>query len=119
MPEPLTPAQLGDAAAEAIRSLNHATQSTRPGWEYPADAYSVVGELRTMTQRLPQLLGQVDQFLHALADGDHIRSDRGGDGATEVAAVRDGLNRAAADAEALTAALDTVHSALNPLGWKD
>ena len=41
-----TPAQLADDAAEAIRGLIHATMSTRPGWEYPADAYSVVGNRR-------------------------------------------------------------------------
>lgn len=119
MTEPKTPAQLADDAAEAIRALNHVTMSTRPGWEFPADAYSVVGNLRELAQRLPQLLQQTEVFLQRLADGDHIRSDRGGNGATEVNAALDGLDRAREDAVTMTAALDTVHSALSPLAYQD
>jgi hypothetical protein len=114
-----TPAQLADDAAEAVRALNHATLSTRDGWQFPADAYSVIGNLREMSQRLPQLLQQVEGFLQDLADGDHIRSDRGGNGAAEVNAALDGLDRAREDAVTMTAALDTVHSALSPLAYQE
>lgn len=117
--DPKAPSELADAAAEAVRALNHATQSTRPGWEYPSDAYDVVGDLLTMTHRLPQLLEQVDAHIRRLAGGDHIRSDRGGNGADEVAAALDGLARASEDAVTMAAALDTVHGALSPLAWKD
>ncbi len=116
--DPKTPAQLADDAAEAIRSANHATMSIRPGWEFPADAYSVVGNLLVMVQRLPQLLEQVEVFTQHLADGDHIRSDRGGNGAEEVAAALDALSRASTDAVAMAASLDTAHSALSPLAYQ-
>lgn len=119
MTEPKTPAQLADDAAEAIRALNHATQSSRPGWEFPADAYSVVGELGTLVMRLPQLLQQVEAHIQRLSDADHIRSDRGGDGAEEVTAARDALGRASTDAVSMQAALDTAHSALSPLAYQD
>jgi len=118
---PATPAQLVNDAAEAIRSANHATLSAGPalGWEFPSDAYDVVGNLLEMVQRLPQLLGQVEVFTQHLAEGDHIRSDRGGNGTTEVAAALDALSRASTDALSMTAALDTAHSALSPLAYQD
>ncbi|WP_055526605.1 hypothetical protein [Streptomyces graminilatus] len=114
-----TPAQLADDAAEAIRALNHATMSTRPGWEFPADAYSVVGNLRELAQRLPQLYGQIGVFIQRLAADDHIRSDKGGDGADEVTAAYDALMRAQDDAVTMEAALDGAHSALSPLAYKE
>lgn len=114
-----TPAQLADDAAQAIRALNHVTMSTRDGWEFPSDAYSVIGNLRELAQYLPQLLQQTEVFLQRLTDGDHIRSDRGGNGAAEVNAALDGLDRAREDAVTMEAALDTVHSALSPLAYQD
>ena len=119
MTDAKTPAQLADQAAEAVRALNHLTGTPQADWEYPADAYSVIGNLEAMAQRLPQLYGQISRFLQRLADEDHIRSDRGGNGAEEVAAAIDGLTRAAEDATAMAAALDTVHSALGPLAYQD
>lgn len=113
-----TPAQLADDAAEAIRALNHATMSTRDGWEFPSDAYSVIGNLRELAQRLPQVLQQTETFIERLAEGDHIRSDRGGNGATEVIVACDAIERAREDAVKMGAALDTVHSALSPLAYQ-
>jgi len=114
-----TPTQLADDAAEAIRALNHVTMSPRDGWKFPADAYSVIGNLRELAQRLPQLLQQTEVFLQDLADGDHIRSDRGGNGAAEVNAALDAIDRAREDALSMEAALDTAHSALSPLAYKE
>lgn len=115
-----TPAQLADDAAEAIRSANHATlTSPREGWEFPSDAYDVVGALLVMVQRLPQLLEQTGAHVQQLADEGHVRSDRGGNGADEVAAALDAIGRASADAVAMAAALDTAHSALSPLAYQD
>ncbi|NED60209.1 hypothetical protein G3I15_04625, partial [Streptomyces sp. SID10244] len=75
--EPKTPAQLADDAAEAIRALNHATLSGRPGWEYPADAYSVVGNLGTLVMRLPQVLEQLTEFVEQLHADGHVKADGG------------------------------------------
>ncbi|GAA3909207.1 hypothetical protein [Streptomyces lannensis] len=118
MTERKTPAQLADDAAEAIRALNHLTRVSQADWEYPGDAYSVVGNLRDLAQRLPQLFQQIGQLIEHLADEDHIRSDKGGNGATEVSAALDALNRAYEDALTMEAALDGAHSALGPLAWK-
>lgn len=116
-----TPARYADDAAEAIRALNHAT--LRPGtgldWEYPGDAYDVVGHLVAMAERLPQALGQISALVECLATTGHIRSDKGGDGAAEVAAVLAGLHSAGSYAEVLGNDLNDVHSALSPLAYKD
>jgi hypothetical protein len=115
-----TPAELADAAAEAVRSANHATL-TGPalGWEFPSDAYDVIGHLLALVQRLPQLLQQTGAHVQRLADTGHVRSDYGGNGVAEVVAVLDALGRASADAAAMAAALDTAHGALSPLAYDE
>jgi hypothetical protein len=72
-----------------------------------------------MVQRLPQLLQQTGAHVQRLAETDHVRSDRGGNGAAEVAAALDALSRASTDAVTMAAALDGAHSALSPLAWKE
>ncbi|WP_329332179.1 hypothetical protein OIU81_42170 (plasmid) [Streptomyces sp. NBC_01454] len=113
-----TPAELSDAAAEAIRGLNHATQAAKDGFEHPGDAYSVIGN-PTLAQRLPQALDQIAQFVTRLETEGHLRSDRERNLADEVAAVTAGLRMSTDDAEALADHLNAVHSALSPLAWKD
>jgi hypothetical protein len=73
-----TPAALADQAAESIRSLNHATLSKRPGWEYPADAYDVVGDLARLAAMLPQALQQTGKFFDDMADNGHVGVDAAG-----------------------------------------
>ena len=64
-----SPAALARTAAEAVRSLNHATLGGG-GLEQPSDACEVLGELATAASRLPQLLAQVAGSLdRALAGG--------------------------------------------------
>jgi hypothetical protein len=117
-----TAAQLADDAAEAIRSLNHATLSTRPGWEYPSDAYSVVGGLARQAAGLPQALDQIGALLetlarHGLKDG-RLTSDRGtvdADLIEAYGALADSTDAARTLYEALTRA----HAALSPLGYQD
>jgi hypothetical protein len=118
--EAITPADNARTAAEAVRSLNHTTLSTSAaGWEYPSDAYDVVGALDEMAMRLPQALDQVAKLVERLAAHDHISSDRGGDGAEDVHTALRGLEWARADAEQLHSRLSAVHSALSPLAWKE
>lgn len=78
MSDPKTPAVLADEAAESIRSLNHATLSKRPGWEYPSDAYDVVGDLGRLVMMLPQALQQAGKFFDDLADNGHVGVDSAG-----------------------------------------
>ncbi len=52
--------QVAEAAAEAIRVLNHATLNhAAQALRYPADADAVVESLATAAMRLPQLLEQL------------------------------------------------------------
>lgn len=118
MTEPKTPAQLADDAAEAVRALNHATLSTRDGWEFPADAYSVVGNLGTLVMRLPQALEQLTEFIDQLHADGHVRAD-GGDTRDRMIALRAGTVGAVDAAEKLRSALDEMHAALSPLAYQD
>ncbi len=120
MTDPKTPAQLAADAAEAIRAINHATLST-PGldWEYPSDAYDVVGSLERLAATLPQALDQIARHIERLHANERIRSDKGGDGSEEVHTALRALESANADAGQLASRLATVHSALSPLAYQD
>jgi hypothetical protein len=118
MTEPKTPAALADQAAESIRSLNHATLSGRPGWEYPSDAYDVVGDLARLVMMLPQAIEQCGKFFDALVEAGHVGVDgygreRGTTVPTMQEQVAAGLVDAAAYARHLHACLTTAHSALS------
>jgi hypothetical protein len=65
-------------AAETARFLNYATgPHSAEGLTDPATAYAVLGDLAAAARRLPQLLGQVTDFLdHARAAG-HLADDHG------------------------------------------
>jgi hypothetical protein len=114
-----TPAQLADVAAEAIRAINHLTMGTGDDWQYPGDAYDTVANLKRAVYGLPQALEQMSHLIERLAALDHIRSDKGGDGADNVATALAGLRAAAKEATSLGGHLDAVHSALSPLAWKE
>lgn len=74
---------LARTAAEAIRSLNHATLGG-DGLGQPADAYAVLGELSLAASRLPQLLGQVGRWLAAALAAGRLACDDGTDPAGAV-----------------------------------
>lgn len=59
------PAALAGDAAEAVRTLNHATLPGSGGLVFPADAYDVTGALSLLASRLPQALAQLLAFLQA------------------------------------------------------
>lgn len=117
-----TPAQLAEAAAQAVRSLNHATLPHLRGyenWRYPSDAYDVVGALHAMAAYLPQALEQIGHLVEQLHTTDQIRSDKGGDGVVDVHAALMALERARAEAEQVASRLTTAHNALSSLSWKE
>jgi hypothetical protein len=68
-------------AAEALRTVNHLTigapSSGVPGWEEVADLYSVLGAIRILTGRLPQVLRQLGQHLERPAGRCSYRTDAG------------------------------------------
>ena len=59
------PARHADAAAEAIRALNHATlrHGDPAGYAWPCDVDAVIGELQLLAERLPQALTQAREWL--------------------------------------------------------
>ena len=69
---------LARTAAEAVRSLNHATLGGG-GLAQPADAYAVLGELSLAASGLPQLLAQVGRWLAAALAAGRLGCDDGTD----------------------------------------
>ena len=78
---PTTPSGAAENAAEALRTLNHLTLAAptpgAPGWEDVGDVYRVIGELRALTDRLPQACGQLAAGLQRLGDRADWRTDDG------------------------------------------
>ena len=107
------PAQCAQEAAEAVRSLNHATLPGAGGLTEPADVYAVLGSLATLTSRMPQALSQLQAFLAReqaagrvqIVDGQHT-----GDPAAAVADLEQTLSCAASSADALHHALEHAHA---------
>ncbi|MFK4265347.1 hypothetical protein [Streptomyces milbemycinicus] len=115
-----TAAELSEAAAEAIRQLNHLTRQTGSGLEYPGDAYSTVANLSTLAMRLPQALDQIRAFMDRLGHEGHLRSYNGpGDLATRLEDLREGLAAANRCAEALHTCLNRAHNALSSIGYAE
>jgi len=82
-PQAARPAALARSAAEAIRSLNHATLGG-DGIGQPADAYEILGELSLAASRLPQLLGQIGRALAAALAAGRLGCDDGTDPAAAI-----------------------------------
>lgn len=67
----MTPQEAAGTAAEAVRSLNHAT---RPGAIEldVTDVYDVLAELALLASRLPQALRQLEDLLDRLVETDQV-----------------------------------------------
>jgi hypothetical protein len=96
-------------AAEAVRALNHAT--INPGaYSYPGDVYSVIGELQTLAQRLPQALGQAADALEAMDDAGTVVDVEDPDRTpATVVAVAESLANAAGHADSIARELAAAH----------
>ena len=84
---PMTAVEYADAAAEAIRALNHATLSTAPetpGYVWPSDIDTMVGHLGRLAAYLQQALAQAEEWLYRAADEHRVRHDGGDDPGTAV-----------------------------------
>jgi hypothetical protein len=65
--------EVGNALAEAVRVLNHATGShAAEALEFPSDVDAVVQSLTEAAQRLPQLIEQLTQWLTEQRDAGRI-----------------------------------------------
>ncbi|NEA59507.1 hypothetical protein G3I60_36440 [Streptomyces sp. SID13666] len=113
-----SPRDLADTAAEAIRSLNHATLSTKGELTYPSDAYEVVAALTQLTQRLPQTFDQLAHFLGTLPKTGTVTADYGTPD-EHLAQSRSALASAALIARTLADHLARAQDALAPLTYDD
>lgn len=86
------PASAAVLAAEAVRAVNHLTLAAPcadvAGWEEVGDLYRVLGELRLLTERLPQAVGQLSRHLQRSAGRGCYRSDDGTRESPETLVVR-------------------------------
>jgi hypothetical protein len=105
---------LAQSAAEAIRSLNHATAG-QDGLGQPADAYAVLGELSLAASRLPQLLGQVSRWLTAALVAGQLGCDDGTDPAGPVSGAGLFLSDARSTAATLAGNLSHAQQQLAPV----
>jgi hypothetical protein len=109
-----TPAAAANIAGEAIRDLNHRTFSGPclhlSGWEYPSDAYRVLGSLGYLAGGLPQALEQIDRILVTLQDAGCVGIDRGTEWEGNPAGAIDAASHALLDARQ---AAGTLYTSIN------
>lgn len=87
---PLSAIELAEAAAEAVRALNHATLPNGGGGpRYPSGIYGTLAELATLANRLPQALQQLSTVLQRQHAAGHVAIDAGTRYAGEPAAAVD------------------------------
>ena len=111
-----TPAQLASQAAEAVRSLNHATITVGEGWEYAPQAYQVLGQLAHLARMLPQAVEQTLLPAQNTHQDGWLTVDGGGAPDRAIKHLGDAVRTAVQAAELLAAALDHAHVAASPLG---
>lgn len=105
---------LANDAAEAIRSLNHATFPGSSQLTWPGDAYDAIASLSLLAARLPQAFGQLDRFLTAQVETGQVVVDGGeftGDPFAAAAAASHWLEHARAAADRLHHTLDQAQQA--------
>ncbi len=105
-----------EAAAEAIRALNHATLPAARTLTGPADVYDVTGALASLTARLPQVLSQLQAFLVGEHTAGRVRVVDGPHTVDPAAALAQSdrwLTCAAAAADTLRHALEQTHTTLS------
>ena len=102
---------LGEQAAGAIRDMNHHT-SDHDAITDPVELSWLLTDLAAMASRLPQLLHQLDRWLHHEHDTGRIRADNNTDPGELVALATAQLTHAERCASSLADTLDTAHQHL-------
>lgn len=115
--QPTTVVELGDQAAEAVRAINHRTRAPGVGWQYPSDAYSLIGTLAHLSRMLPQTITQAIQPVTDAHQADRLTVDGGKDPDQATSSAVQTTRVAISRAQRLAQALDQMHSALSPLGY--
>lgn len=117
MNHPPSPVALADQAAEAVRAINHRTRAPGADWQYPSDAYSLIGTLAHLSRMLPQAITQALQPVTDAHEADRLTVDGGKDPDQAVSSAVHTARVAISRAQRLAEALGQVHSALSPLGY--
>src|SRR5574337_1370489 len=107
--------ELADQAAQAVRELNHRTRDAG-AFTGPAELYRLVGELALLVGGLPQLLNQLEGWLHAERDAGRVRSDNHADPGPAVCGAAAHLARAGYPAHDLADLLTSAQQHLAHLG---
>lgn len=118
--DPKRTQQLADVAAEAIRTLNYATRS-KDGLRDPGDAYELLGTLAQLAERLPQLCGQIRDYLTDAHNRRELFEPANGphQGSTALAVMltRDALGQAAGDATTMREAIRNAQSEIRAVRY--
>jgi hypothetical protein len=111
--------EVGNVLAEAVRVLNYASLCDAPGFEYPGDVYTLLGAWYTATQRMPQLAGQLKDYLDGWQASAQLADANGADVNERVAAAAYQLGLAHGAANDLTKALQQAQNAISGLYVKE
>lgn len=109
--------EIATALSEAVRVLNHATQS-RAGITYPSTIYDVLGRIGATTNGLDQLLRQLGEALRRMLASDRLGDDHG-DPAERVDTLLSELAEARKTARALSTRIDCAFNATAGLHLTD
>ena len=112
-------AEVGSLFDDCSRFLVYAMMAGKGGVACPSDVYRLVADLYSATARLPQMCGQMEEFLSAQAATGRLYEARGRDVTAQCAQALAHLDQAATAAEALTVALQAAQTDIAGLGVKD
>ena len=107
--------ELAQTAGQNVRELGHRTRGP-DALTGPAQLYRLVGELVLLVDGLPQLLDQLDRWLHAEHAADRVRSDYHADPGPAVGRASTHLADAGDTARSLARTLDRAQQHLAHLG---
>jgi hypothetical protein len=112
-------AAAADLCAEAVRFLNYATGSHSPaGLVFPSTVYMIAADLSSAAYRMPQLFGQLADWLAREDAAGMLGTDDGSPAADVVAAARVNLASATVAAERLSAYLDALQNSISGLNGR-
>ena len=118
---PHSPERTAEVAAifdACSRFLVYATLGGAPGLDYPAEMYSLLGELYSATGRMQQLFGQLRVFLRAQAEAGNLGDRSGRDIHLSVSAACGALVAAGDASAALTSLLQEAQKEIAGLHGK-
>ncbi|CBG73103.1 putative membrane protein [Streptomyces scabiei 87.22] len=111
-----TPGRTASQAGDLIRQFNHDTINTGDGWQYPPHAYSAIGSLAYLVRMLPQAIEQALRPVEHTHEQGRVLIDGGLDPNKAVTELRAAIGDAVTLAQALSVAVDRMHSAVSPMG---